>query len=162
MLLEVIIGQGLKLLEGHVRVPLLEGKHGIQLHQAVVQMVGRQGNGLVYGQVGLGVQLFVIVRDLKVIAFVTQGVLHGEDGLPAQVAVHGHLLQAGGLAAGKAEAEAGQHLLHVFGIGFLPAVQKGFHSHAGGAYAVNQVVVTAQVLFLRVSFLGMCSEGDQG
>ena len=162
MLLEVNVGQGLELLEGHVGVALLEGHHGVQLHQAVVQVFGRGGYGLVYGQVGLGIQFLVKLGHFEVIAFVSQRIRHGKEGLPAQIAVQGHLLHLGGLATGIAEAEAGQHLLHVLGIGLLPAVQEGFHPYAGGAHAAYQVVVTAQVLLLRVSFLGRCRKGGQG
>ena len=162
MLLEVNVGQGLELLEGHIGIPLLEGQHGIYFHQAVIQVFGGCGNRLIYGQVGLGIQFLVKLRDFKEIALVSQGVRHGKEGLPAQIAVHGHLLHRGGLAAGIAEAEAGQHLLHVIGIGFLPAVQEGFHPHAGSAHAVDKIVVPAQVLFLRVGFLGRCRKGGQG
>ena len=162
MQFEVAVCQGLELLEGHIRVALFEGHHGVQFYQAVVQMVRGGGNGLVYGQVGLGVELFVKVRDFEIVARVAQGIRHGEERLPAQVAVYRLLLQPGGLAAGIAETEAGQHLLHVLRIGLLPAVQESFHPHAGRTHAADEVVVATQELFLRVSFLGRYTEGRQG
>ena len=154
MLAEMEVCEGLELLESHVRLPLFKGHHGVYLGQAEVQPVRQGGDGLVDGQVGLGIQFVVIICNFEEIGLLAQRVLHGKQGLAAQIAVLGKLDHPGSLATGEVEGEAGQHLLRVVRIVGLPFVQEGFHAQSGRPHPVHQVIVAAQVFLLRERFLG--------
>ena len=159
MLLVVLVHQALEGGKGHVRAAFLVGGEGVDAEQAEVQPLRRQRDGLVQGLQRLAEHLVVIDRILEVIVLPAQGIRHGQQGLAAQVAVLGQLDDIRGLRLVEPEGEAGQQLLEVVRIFFGPAVQQGFHAHAGGADAADEVVVPADIVLLRS--LGEEEEGQR-
>ena len=156
VLLVVLVHQGLEGGKGHVRAAFLVGGEGVDPEQAEIQLLRLQRDGLVQGVQRLAEHLVVIRRIFEEIVLPAQGIGHGQQGFATQVAVLGQLDDAGALRLGEPEGETGQVLLQVLRIIFGPAVQQGFHAHAGKAHAANEVVVSTDIVLLR----GLGEEGE--
>ena len=131
------------------RAAFLVGGEGVDAEQAEVQFLRFQRDGLVQGFQRLPEQFVVILRILEEIVLPAQGIGHGKQGFAAQVPVLGQLDDRRGLRLGEPEGEAGQQLLGVVRILFRPLVQQGFHAHAGGADAIDEVVVATEIVLPR-------------
>ena len=98
MIVEVIVNQAFQVGKGHVGTFLLVGNEGVGLQQAVVQLVGGEGDDLIQGFGGFPVHFIVEVAYLEEIGLVAQRILQGQDGCVAQVFVPVQFLHLGGLA----------------------------------------------------------------